>query len=136
MFKKGSKLYSVIKLKCPKCHEGEFFLSRNLYKSIGKNHKNCSCCGHKFELETGFFYGAMYVSYAIAIAFSVAIGVATYVFYPEAPYYIYITGILSGLVFLFPITFGWSRMIWMNMFTKYDPGACQNKNDLGSLEKP
>ena len=25
MIKKGTKLYSILKLKCPHCHEGEFF---------------------------------------------------------------------------------------------------------------
>lgn len=134
MFSKGSKLYSIFKFKCPKCHEGEFFISRNLYdlKCLGKNHEKCDCCGHKFELETGFFYGAMYVSYALAIAFSVAIGVAIYVLFPESPYYVYITAILSGLVLLMPLTFGLSRMIWMNFFTSYDQEStsCVRENGV------
>lgn len=121
MLKKGTKLYSIVNRKCPRCHEGEFLISRNPYNFsvLGKNHERCSVCNHKFEKEVGFFYGAMYASYALQIAFAVAIGVATFVIYPGSPYYIYLITILSGLVILFPVTYVFSRMIWMNLFTRY-----------------
>jgi len=32
MFKKGSKLYSILFNKCPKCHEGDFMKEKNMFK--------------------------------------------------------------------------------------------------------
>ncbi|MBK9191840.1 MAG: DUF983 domain-containing protein [Crocinitomicaceae bacterium] len=120
---KGKRLYSILNNKCPVCHEGDFFITGKAYdlKNFGKNHTRCSHCGHKYEMETGFFYGAMYVSYALAVAFSVAIFVAIAVLFPASPYYVYIAAILTGIVVLMPITFRLSRLIWMNLFYHYQP---------------
>lgn len=118
---KGKRIYSILNSKCPVCHEGDFFITSNPYdlKNFSKNHERCPVCDHKFEWETGFFYGAMYVSYALGIAVSVAIFVATYVLFPQTPYYVYIIEILLGLLLFFPLNFRLSRVIWMNFFNRY-----------------
>ncbi len=120
---KGTRLYSIFKGKCPRCQEGNIFLSGNPYNlsKLGKCHSRCSSCNFKFEKEPGFFYGAMYVSYGLTVAFSVSIFVAVSVLFPEASVSTYIGAILSGLLLLFPITFRLSRAIWLNIFQKYDP---------------
>ena len=74
MLKKGTKLYSILTGSCPKCHEESMYVDRNPY-SLGKlfkMHERCSNCGTKYKIEPSFFYGAMYVSYAVGIAFAVA----------------------------------------------------------------
>lgn len=119
---KGKKrLYSILNGKCPRCHEGDFYLAKNPYqaKDFGKNHTHCPKCGYKFEKEVGFFYGAMYASYGLTIAFSVAIAVAIIVLYPSATYIVYIIAILTGLVVLMPVSYRLSRVIWMNLFQGY-----------------
>lgn len=120
---KGKRIYSVLNSKCPVCHEGDFFITKNPYdlKNFSKNHERCSVCNHKFEWETGFFFGAMYVSYALGIALGVAIFIATYVLFPQSPYYVYIAGILTGLIIFFPLNFRLSRIVWMNLFQRYQP---------------
>lgn len=119
---KGKRMYSILNSKCPRCHEGDFYLSDHPYqlKNFGKNYENCSECGFKYEKEPGFFYGAMYVSYALTVAFSVAIGVAIFVLFPSSTVTVYITGILVGLVALFPLSYRLSRVIWMNFFQSYE----------------
>ena len=74
MLKKGSKLYSILTGSCPKCHEESMYLNENPYNlmEIYKMHENCSHCKTKYKIEPSFFYGAMYVSYAVGIAFAVA----------------------------------------------------------------
>lgn len=121
MFKKGTKLYSIFKQKCPVCHEGDYFKSKLIFspKAFSEHPEKCEVCHHKFEIETGFFYGAMYVSYALAVAFSVATFVAIKVLFPDSPYWVYLIAILSNLFLLAPVTYRLSRMIWMNLFTKY-----------------
>ncbi len=119
---KGKRIYSILNSKCPICHEGDFFVSKKAYdlKNFSKNHTRCSVCDHKFEKETGFFYGAMFVSYALGVAFSVTLFVATFVLFPQTPYYIYIAEILTGLVLFFPLNYRLSRIIWMNFFNHYE----------------
>ncbi|NEP40304.1 MAG: DUF983 domain-containing protein, partial [Okeania sp. SIO2H7] len=39
----------------------------------------CSHCGTKYRMEPSFFYGSMYVSYGVGIAFAVAAFVISYV---------------------------------------------------------
>lgn len=120
---KGKRMYSILNSKCPICHEGDFYITKNPYdlKNFSKNHERCSVCNHKFEMETGFFYGAMYVSYALAVAFSVSIFVAIAVLFPSSPYYVYLFAILVGLIGLMPVTYRLSRVIWMNFFFHYKP---------------
>ena len=73
MFKKGTKLYSITKGKCPKCHEGDFFRFGFTFNpsKVTKIHDNCSNCNLKYMLEPSFFYGAMYINYGITVAISV-----------------------------------------------------------------
>lgn len=119
---KGKKFYSILNNKCPRCHEGDFYITNHAYqfKGFGKNNDTCSKCAYKFEKEPGYFYGAMYVSYALTVAFSVAIAVAIFVLFPSASYKVYMISILLGLVILMPLSFRLSRLIWMNFFQNYE----------------
>ena len=81
--------------------------------------ETCECCGHKYEIENGFFYGAMYVSYALTVAIMVSMIVATYVLVPNPSAGAYIAAVVIGVIVMIPITFRGSRLIWMNFFSKY-----------------
>src|SRR5690606_1641854 len=82
MCKKGSKLNSIIKGNCPRCQEDSMYESKNAFNIITatKMKENCSNCGLRYMIEPAFFYGAMYVSYAVGIAFGVAAFVISKVF--------------------------------------------------------
>ena len=75
MFKKGTKLYSISKGKCPKCHEGDFFKFGFTFNptKVTKIYDNCTKCNLKYMLEPSFFYGAMYINYGITVAISVIV---------------------------------------------------------------
>ncbi len=125
---KGSKFYSIAKSKCPICHEGEYWKGKNPYdlKNFAIDRQTCSECGHKYEIENGFYVGAMYVSYGISIAFAVATFMAIYVLFPNTPYYIYIFSVIGSIFIFMPISFRASRLIWMNLFSSY--GKQENFN--------
>ena len=74
MFKKGTKLYSILKGKCPRCNEGAFFKYNVTFtpSKVTKLHENCSKCNLKYMIEPSFFYGAMYVNYGITVAISIS----------------------------------------------------------------
>lgn len=117
MIKQGTKLYSILKLKCPHCQEGDFFQAHpyNLSKA-GDIHEKCPVCGEKNSKEPGFYYGAMYVSYGLGVALFVAVWVLITLFISEPSYILYTTAIVVSLVLLAPILYALSKIIWANMF--------------------
>jgi uncharacterized protein (DUF983 family) len=52
----------IVGLKCPECRHGKVFENWFL-----KMNPTCPVCKLKFEREPGYFLGAMYFSYALAI---------------------------------------------------------------------
>ncbi|AEV33751.1 hypothetical protein Oweho_2791 [Owenweeksia hongkongensis DSM 17368] len=119
---KGSKLYSIFKYKCPRCHQGDVFKSKSSYNlpKMFDMHEQCSNCELRYEFEPGFFYGAMYVSYGL----TVALGVATYVLmqmFFEASVAQIILVLIAVLIVGSPLVLRLSRIIWMNLFIKYEP---------------
>ena len=137
MLKKGSRLYSIFKGRCPVCHEGKVFTYKEVYhpSKFDKMEENCGVCGHKYEKEVGFFYGAMYVAYALTVALSVATFVLTYLIYQDTPYWVYIINILAVLVLLAPVTFRGGRLIWLNFFNSYNPETKSKKRKEEKNEK-
>lgn len=129
MFGKGSKLYSIFKMKCPRCHEGDFFVSHPYdLKHAGDIHKNCSHCGLKYSKEPGFYYGAMYVSYALAVALFVTLWVSMNLFFSGIGIGYQIFIIIFLTLILSPYLYALSKIIWANFFIKYDRTK-QSKRD-------
>ena len=123
MWKKGTKIYSVLHNKCPRCQEGDFFVKSAgfRFKDNLKMHEKCSHCGLKYMLEPSFFYGAMYVSYGITVAMAVAVFVTSQLLG---------LGLLSSLIGIFivlvmanPFIMRVSRILYINLFIKYKPEA-------------
>ncbi|CAG0980233.1 MAG: DUF983 domain-containing protein [Bacteroidetes bacterium] len=120
LIKKGTKLYSILKMKCPNCHEGHLFKNSNPYNlsEISDMPERCEHCHFKYEIETGFFYGAMYVSYALTIILVVFFLLLIYVL--NINDFVLSLLVFGGiLVLVFPIVFRLSRSIWLNMFVAY-----------------
>jgi uncharacterized protein (DUF983 family) len=122
--------YSVLWNKCPKCHEGNVFVSNNPYKltQLSTMHQNCACCNEKYEKEPGYFFGAMYVSYALMVGWFV-ITWAIDSFWINSIGANYVIFVVATMLLFMPITFRVSRLIWMNFFTHFDT-ECNCKNEL------
>ncbi|GAB7257919.1 DUF983 domain-containing protein [uncultured Polaribacter sp.] len=121
MFKKGTKIYSIAKGKCPKCHEGDFFKYKFTFNpsKITQLHDNCPNCNLKYMMEPSFFYGAMYVNYGITVALSVATFlIASLVF--NLGLLQSFAAIIITLILLAPVNLRLSRILWINMFVSYD----------------
>lgn len=108
-------------MKCPRCQEGDFFVSHpyNL-KKAGEIHANCSNCGLKYAKEPGFYYGAMYVSYAIGVAIFVALWVSFNLFFEQVDVFVQIGIIAITFLLLGPYIYALSKIIWANLFIKYE----------------
>ena len=126
MFKKGSKIYSVITGACPKCHEESMYVNKNPYaiSETLKMNERCSHCNTKYKIEPSFFYGSMYVSYGVGIAFAVAAFVISY-FFIGVDKFVAFMSIIGTLIVFLPIILRLSRNIWINLFIKYDKGLAK-----------
>jgi uncharacterized protein (DUF983 family) len=70
-----SNIISSIKLKCPRCHQGNLFVNKTAYQYKGffDMPDNCPRCNQDFQIEAGFYYGAMYSSYAITVVINATV---------------------------------------------------------------
>jgi hypothetical protein len=129
-----TKLYSIVKNKCPHCHEGPFFNHNNPYNltNFYKMDDSCKVCGEKFTREPGFFFGAMFISYALNVAWFVSGWVATLILLPEETNILLIASIIIGFgLIMAPLTYRLSRLIWINFFISYEPFSAEmNKGKL------
>ncbi|MCD2260219.1 DUF983 domain-containing protein [Psychroserpens luteolus] len=124
---KGTKIYSIFTGSCPKCHNESMYQRKNPYilNDVLKINDNCSHCGMKYRLEPSFFYGSMYVSYGVGIAFAVAAFLISYLFL-ETTLFTAFLAIVGTLIILGPIIMRLSRNIWINLFVSYDKKATKN----------
>ena len=54
---------ALLHLRCPRCCEGK------IYERGMQMNPRCPVCDLQFEREPGYFMGALYISYALAIVF-------------------------------------------------------------------
>ena len=121
MIKKGTKLYSIFTGSCPKCQEESMYENSNPYvfRDVIKINKKCSQCQIKYRIEPSFFYGSMYVSYGVGIAFAITAFVVSFFFFKASINMVFISIVGTLLVFA-PIIMRLSRNIWINMFLHFD----------------
>ncbi len=120
-FLKGTKVYSILKGACPVCHKESMYIEKNPYKlqSTLQMHERCSHCKTKYKIEPSFFYGAMYVSYPVGIAFAAtAFGIANLIFNIGLLSTFFI--ITATMIIFLPVIMRVSRNIWINLFLHFD----------------
>src|SRR5476651_727891 len=100
-----SQTYAALHAKCPKCRKGNMFANSMYGFSSQKMNESCSHCGFRFEIEPGYFYVAMFVSYAFNIAEMVTLAVATYILTGSHNPWIYVALLLGVSVILSPFNF-------------------------------
>lgn len=111
------KVIDVLKCKCPNCEEGKMFykLGNILLFQAPKMYTLCKECNFKFEKEPGFFFGAMFICYALVVAEIVASVILFKYFFGFS--YINVLFVAITTVFLLSlINFRVSRSIWIYMF--------------------
>ena len=121
--------YSTLNNKCPRCHQGRVFTEGNPYK-LGKMfslYEKCSHCELKYEREPSFFYGAMYVSYALTSGWFI-IWYLIYLYFLNTMDTLYFALLVSlSILVLSPITLRISRLLWLNFFYSFNKKYQQQK---------
>jgi uncharacterized protein (DUF983 family) len=112
--KNKSALTAALECKCPRCRQG------NMYKhplvkltKFTQMHQKCPVCGFHFEVEPGFYIGAMYVSYAFIVAFVLMTGIVLYNFFGDPETWVYIVTAPTVVLVMLPVIFRYSRSIYL-----------------------
>ena len=116
MFKKGSKIYSIVTGACPKCQEECMYEDSNPYNitKLFSMHERCSNCNTKYKIEPSFFYSSF-----LGSTFGVAAFVISYLFFGSTLKTAFIA-IVGALILFYPVIVRLSRNIWINIFMSYD----------------
>ena len=111
------QIVNIIKEKCPNCHKGDVFqTSGHIFKfKMPRMNDTCPNCGYKFEREIGFFFGAMFVSYALAAGEMIAVLVVLWALLGLSPLHVFFTVVVVAFL-ASTLYFRLSRMIWMYIF--------------------
>lgn len=103
--------------KCPSCGEGKIFIKTGFFNlRLPKMHSHCSNCNLKYEKEVGFFWGAMFVSYALLVAEIITFIVASKVLFNTTLDNTMIWLIVLGILLTSKFNFKLSRVIWIYLF--------------------
>ena len=113
-------LRKILTNECPNCDEGHIYSDNNIYFKFSQNrmHKECHHCGFKFEKEPGFFFGAMYISYALSIAEAVSVFVISRMFFESAFDPRIILNIVITLILQSLFNMRIARIIWIYLMRK------------------
>jgi uncharacterized protein (DUF983 family) len=113
-----NRLAAILHQLCPRCFTGKVF------QGIVDMNERCLVCGLRFERESGYFTGAMYISYLISLVLLFAIFGVVWLLLPhDSLFDIGLLCLVSGLVYLplVPLVFRYSRILWMHLDRKLDP---------------
>jgi hypothetical protein len=128
MQKEKGRLVSMLTHDCPVCRQSSIYTNPQVYTfvDIGSMHKECPVCHANLVPETGFYFGAAYVSWGLTVALWVSVLIALKVLdaigwiefgFLTHPVTFLVTGMAATLVF-FPYLFRLSRSVWAHMFIK------------------
>lgn len=123
---------AALHAKCPKCRKGDMFKTSGFGIFSQKMNTYCPYCHFQFEMEPGYFYVAMFVSYGMIVAEMITLAVGTYIITQSESPWLYV-GVLLGVVFLLsPFNFRYSRIIllyWLTPKLHYDPEKAKKPYD-------
>ena len=118
---KTSKLYAIVKGKCPHCRRGDIFTGNTYGFNIQRTNTKCGHCNQRFEIEPGYFYAAMYVSYAMNMIEMIGMGFVTYYLSGGRldfdSVWLYVGVIFLPSLLLSPFNYRYSRIILLHLLS-------------------
>ncbi|RYD82777.1 MAG: DUF983 domain-containing protein [Sphingobacteriales bacterium] len=119
---------ALLQQKCPRCHTGDVYKYPAYSLKFTQMYEHCPHCGQKYEIEPGFFYGAMYISYGITVVIGLVVMVGANFLLKDPEIWIYLTLLTLSLLILSPVNFRYSRLFMLYWFgsVDYDPKLRKN----------
>ncbi|GAA0524681.1 hypothetical protein GCM10009415_02440 [Chitinophaga japonensis] len=108
------------------------------FSRIFNMHEHCPVCGQQFELETGFWFGTGYVSYALGVAFSVFNLIWYWLIFGlswrDNSVFIWL-GVNGFILLIFqPWLMRISRVIYLYFFVYYDEDTAEAEHDASGVK--
>ena len=117
---------AILRQMCPRCRAAKIF-RKSIFTGFPRMQERCPNCGLKFEREQGYFLGAMYISYGLALLTIVALGLLLWAFTAWSLQKITLCAILLFLP-LAPTLTLFSRVLWIYLDQAIDPESGSPKN--------
>lgn len=112
-------LVAMLAGRCPRCRQGAIFPS-TLWGLAGMINERCEVCGLPFLRETGYFLGAMYVSYGLGLITILPVGLVLAIVL-EWSLAIVIPLVIVQAIISMPLFLRFSRAIWLHVDQAIDP---------------
>lgn len=111
-------LVAMFQAKCPQCRTGQMFQHPISFTSKAlKMHQHCPHCNYQFEIEPGFFWGSMYVSYAFSVAFAAVSSFLVYIFMQDPDILHYLIAITLTMILGSFASYRYSRVLMSYLFS-------------------
>lgn len=78
-------------------------------------HDYCPECNASFQPEPGFYFGAMFISYAINVAIMFVSWLFLWIYFKPSTS-VYVWSFLGSVLASIPFSYRFSRIIWLNWF--------------------
>ena len=106
----------VHKEKCPNCGKGHVFEKRTKIFRMPVMNEQCSECDYRFEREPGYFIGAMYISYGLAIFQGILAFILCSMLFPEIAIEWMVAAVILPMLLLAKKNYKWSRILYIHIF--------------------
>ena len=114
-----STVLAILRQMCPRCRSARIF-RKSIFTGFPRMQERCPNCGLKFEREQGYFLGAMYISYVLALITIVAFALLLWAVTPWSMQRVTVWAILLFLP-LAPTLTLFSRVLWIYLDRAIDP---------------
>jgi uncharacterized protein (DUF983 family) len=117
----SSTLGAIFRQRCPRCRQGRIFV-HSIFRGFPRMCQRCPICDLKFQREEGYFLGAMYISFGLALVIIALIAALLWA----------ITGwwitkdVIWAVVLFLPLAPSISllaRVLWIYLDQTFDPEA-------------
>jgi uncharacterized protein (DUF983 family) len=105
--------------RCPRCRVGKIF-RHSIFLGFPKMHESCSVCHLRYNREPGYFLGAMYISYVLAVPIFALIAALVWKLSHGSIGKITLWTVILFLPFVPSITF-LARVLWIYLDQTFDP---------------
>lgn len=119
-----SRFLAIVRMRCPRCLKGAVF--GGFLRMNGR----CPVCNLEFEREPGYFTGAMYGSYTLAVLTTMPVWVTMLALRYSGV--AIMAASLSVLIVGVPIFFHYSRVMWLHWDHHFNPATFERDDGVSA----
>jgi uncharacterized protein (DUF983 family) len=112
---KMNLVLSILSEKCPKCKQGKVFKNSTFFQ-LPEMNSFCSHCNYKYDREPGYFIGAMYLSYGLAVLQGLLTFMICYFAFPQMETLTRVLSVIVVIILFGKKNYKLSRIIYIHIF--------------------